>query len=53
VYGNVCLSHWLKVFEREKMGIATALCSGDARTAGKLRKKHKQLHPPKLTEEQL
>jgi hypothetical protein len=52
VYGNVCLRHWLKVFERGKMGNATALCSGAARMVTKAPKKHKQLGPSKVTEKQ-
>jgi hypothetical protein len=52
VYGNVCLPHWLKGYESDKMSIATALCSGAARTASNSRKKHKQLRPSKVTEKQ-
>jgi hypothetical protein len=52
VYGNVCLRHWLKFFEGDTMGIATALCNEAGRTASKVRKKHKQLRPSNVTEEQ-
>jgi len=34
------------------MGVAIALCSEAARTASKVPKKHKQLRPSKVTEEQ-
>jgi len=36
VCGNVCLQHWLKGFEGNKIGMAIALCCGAARKANKV-----------------